>query len=106
LHVDRTKIVDYLLNPSHPEAADKARFFLALGFRPTEWHGLADALTQLASASNAAKQVKSPYGVKYIVDGRIVTPSGARPLIRSVWIVEHERETPRIVTAYPIGAST
>lgn len=104
MQVDRAKIVNYLLNPGHPEAADKARFFLALGFRPADWSVMGDALIQAASASEGVQQVKSPYGVKYIADGRIVTPSGARPLIRSVWIVDHERGSPRLVTAYPIGA--
>jgi hypothetical protein len=42
-----------------------------------------------------------PHGLKYILDGRIGTPSGKTPVVRSVWIVDAGREAPRLVTAYP-----
>ena len=36
LIVEREKIVDYLLNPSHPYGASKARFFIEFGFHADE----------------------------------------------------------------------
>ena len=33
--------------------------------------------------------------------GRIETPSGKTPLVRTVWIVDRGFDAPRLVTAYP-----
>lgn len=41
LVVEREKIIDYLLNPTHRYGASKARFFAAFGFRIEEWETLA-----------------------------------------------------------------
>jgi hypothetical protein len=35
--VERKKIVDYLLNPAHPDNGGKAQFFDKLKFRRKEW---------------------------------------------------------------------
>ena len=35
--VERKKIVDYLLDPAHPDNSGKAEFLEALGFRRKEW---------------------------------------------------------------------
>ena len=45
--------------------------------------------------------MESAHGGKYILDGRIETPSGKRPIVRTVWIVDRGVEMPRLVTAYP-----
>jgi len=39
--VDPEKIVDYLLNPAHPDNGGKAAFFVALGFSRDQWQPLA-----------------------------------------------------------------
>lgn len=41
--VERTKLVDYLLNAAHPDNGGKAEFFEKLGFRRTAWKALADS---------------------------------------------------------------
>jgi hypothetical protein len=99
--VERGKITGYLLNAAHPDNGGKARFFLALGFSAEGWPSLADALRQMPTAFPIAKSVASPHGSKYILDGRIETPCGKRPLVRTVWIVDAGTQTPRLVTAYP-----
>ena len=53
--VEREKITEYLLNPTHPDNGGKAEFFTALGFRRDDWHALAAALRNLASESSVAK---------------------------------------------------
>ncbi len=99
--VEPEKIVDYILNPAHPDNGGKAVFFLGLGFRRDEWRSLAAALRKVAEGQLVAKSMASPHGRKYIVDGRIETPSGRTPLVRTVWIVDQGFDTPRLVTAYP-----
>jgi hypothetical protein len=99
--VDREKIVSYLLNSTHPDNEGKARFFLGVGFDQTNWQLLAAALRRTAQNQPISKMMASPHGTKYIVDGRIQTPSGKTPLVRAVWIVDVGFQTPRLVTAYP-----
>ena len=48
------------------------------------------------------RRVDSPHGSKYIVDGKIDTPSGRQVTVRTVWIVDHDHQIPRLVTAYPL----
>ena len=38
------------------------------------------------------------------VEGLVETPSGRRPRLRSVWLVETGKLAPRFITAYPLPA--
>ena len=42
--VEREKVRDYLLSPSHPTGKRKAEFFTSMGFQREAWEVLADAL--------------------------------------------------------------
>jgi hypothetical protein len=95
------KFVYYLLNAGDPDNEEKALFFLGVGFSPANWSLLAVALRKMAMIQPASKVMASRHGTKYIVDGRIETPSGKMPLARAVWIVDAGLATPRLVTAYP-----
>lgn len=99
--VEEGKVVDYILNPAHPDNGGKALFFLGLGFRRDEWRPLTAAFQKVAEGHLVSKSMASPHGRKYIVDGRIETPGGKTPLVRTVWIVDRGFDTPRLVTAYP-----
>ena len=99
--VDLEKITDYLLNSAHPDNGGKARFFLGLGFTAEGWHIFADALQRLAHSFAVTEHVESLHGVKYIVIGRIETPAGGSPKVRTVWIIDKGNEKPRLITAYP-----
>jgi hypothetical protein len=44
--VEREKITEYLLNPTHRYGASKSWFFGAFGFRAEEWWTLAEALRE------------------------------------------------------------
>ncbi len=99
--VERVKLCDYLLNPAHPDNGGKAAFFAELGFHVGNWPALAAAFRELAESSLVAKSLASAHGAKYVLDGRIGTPDGTRPWVRTVWIVDRGVEAPRLVTAYP-----
>jgi len=99
--VERAKIVDYLLNPAHPDNGGKTRFFTKLGFRRGEWEGLASALRALASEAEVVHHSNSPHGEKYVMIGRIVSPGGKSPRVKTIWIVDRGWEVARLVTAYP-----
>jgi hypothetical protein len=106
VHVAEEKVVAYLLNPIHPDGAPKAKFFSAVGFQVDQWNELADALRQLARDYSVTETVVTPHGEKYIVEGVLETPLGASPMVRTVWIIDSGRQTPRLVTAYPLGKGT
>lgn len=99
--VDREKIVDYLLNPAHPDNGGKAKFFVGLGFTVEQWQVFAGAVRTLATSFEVMEYVESPHGIKYIVIGQIETASGRSPSIRTVWIVDKGNDKPRLITAYP-----
>ena len=100
--VDREKIVDYLLNPSHPYGASKAKFFAAFGFRVEEWEKLAGAL-RLHGQTHEAKRVRETgFGPRYEVEGELTTPDGRSPRLRSVWQQDDGEVAPRLITAYPL----
>lgn len=100
LRVDESKVVDYLL--SHSNGHGKAAFFLGCGFLPEGWTMLADALKQQARSNPVVTVVDSAYGTRYSVDGELQTPSGKRPSVRTVWIIENGFDEPRLITAHPV----
>ena len=100
--LDVGKLVDYLLSSSHPGGKSKARFFMQMGFARDDWRPFAIALQKHALVNPVVNIANSPFGVKYTVDGLLETPSGSRPAIRTVWIVEPEHPAPRLVTAHPL----
>ena len=97
----REKIVDYLLNPAHPDNGGKAEFFTQLGFRREQWEILATALRNLAASGEVTRAAESPHGRKYVIVGRIQSPGGKTPEVRTIWIVDKGLDTARLVTAYP-----
>lgn len=94
------KVRDYLLSPEHPVGRAKARFFTALGFRHAEWAALRAALVGHGGAGEA-REVSSPYGQKFEVEGILQGPGGRQAAVVSVWIILPGEQTPRLVTAVP-----
>ena len=100
--VDKEKILNYLLCREHPEGGPKARFFERFGFDSSEWKALASALRKHGEKNDVSKMMETGYGKRYIIDGPMETLDGRQPAIRTVWIIETETGTPRLVTAHPI----
>ena len=102
--ISQKKIEDYLLDLGHPIGGSKAAFFRRLGFSKEQWHLLAGALRRHARENPVAGAVSDPDGTTYLVEGPLETPSGRRPRLRSVWLVERGNLAPRFITAYPLPA--
>lgn len=91
------KITDYLLkNPG------KAKFFLAFGFTLAQWQVLHDALLQHVIAHEYATKIPLDDGVKYVVEGTLPSPDGRNPQVRSVWMIDGGRSSPRLISAYAL----
>ncbi|MDA0838589.1 MAG: hypothetical protein O2857_12475, partial [Planctomycetota bacterium] len=101
LVVEREKIVDYLLNPTHRYGESKARFFSRFGFRVEEWEQLADAFREHGRSHESAQTRESDFGLRYAVEGDLNTPSGRHPQVRTVWQLDEGEVAPRLITAYP-----
>jgi len=99
--VERGKIVDYLLNPSHPDNGGKAEFFEKLGFESKEWEVLTVALRTLARTVVVARAAESPHGRKYVIVGSIDSPNGKAARVQTIWIVDRGLDVARLATAYP-----
>ena len=101
--IDRAKVVDYLLDPSHRVGGSKARFFSSMGFARSSWETLADALRAHGQQHEVSSTVDTGFGPRYEVTGELDTPSGRRPRVTTVWQVDAGRVAPRLITAYPSG---
>jgi hypothetical protein len=97
--IDPRKVRDYLLSSAHPVGRYKAHFFVGLGFG--NWQALRDQLQSLPLEEEAEIAEQTDHGQKYVVRGTIVSPTGRRAKVLTVWIVLHGEELPRFVTAYP-----
>ncbi|MGH7207606.1 MAG: DUF6883 domain-containing protein [Nitrospiraceae bacterium] len=102
LLVDREKVTQYLLSPTHPDGSAKAKFFSRFGFRLEEWQGLVEALRKQGASYPVVKTVESSYGTRYAVDGPLESPDRRNPMVRTVWLLERGSTTPRLITAYPL----
>jgi hypothetical protein len=100
--VPKSKIVDYLLSTTHPTGQSKAGFFSRFGFRVDNWQQLADALLKHAAENEVLKVEESPFGMRYVVEGSMLTPDGRTPLVRTVWFMDADEVAPRFVSAYPL----
>lgn len=101
-HVPEAKIADYLLNIHHPSGRSKANFFMQFGFSVAQWKQLADALLAHAQRHPVAKTEETLFGIRYVVEGELVTPDQRNPQVRVVWFIEKDEANPRLVTAYPL----
>jgi hypothetical protein len=86
--VPRTKIVDYLLSSTHRDGKHKAAFFVHFGFEAARWELLRDALLKHANEHEVTRTEESPFGVRYVLEGRLPAPDGRTPRLRSVWFIE------------------
>ncbi|MFZ4815028.1 MAG: DUF6883 domain-containing protein [Phototrophicaceae bacterium] len=101
--VTQAKIVSYLLNLESENGKAKARFFLGFGFTVAQWEVMASALRQHAVDHEVNNIVpRPPFGIHYVVEGRLNTPDGRNPAVRVVWIIDEGGNTPRLVSAYPL----
>jgi|SRR5580658_9360276 hypothetical protein len=102
--IPRSKVEDYLLNLEHPIGGGKAKFFIGFGFRRERWVELATALRGQARDNDVTKTLSDADGITYLIEGRMTTPSGRRPRVRTVWLLESGGLAPRFITAYPLEA--
>lgn len=100
-YVPLSKLTDYLLSETHAIGRTKAAFFYRAGFTRERAGDLRAALLELARRGKVTEVIETAYGMKYVVDGELRSPTGENIKLRTVWIVEKDESRPRLVTAYP-----
>ena len=100
--VDIRKLSDYCLNPEHWEGKHKARLFAAaLDITIDDATELRAVLLKRILTYDAQLGLRDEYGQRYTVDF-LLEWRGRRAMIRSGWIIEHDSDTPRLTTCYPL----
>jgi hypothetical protein len=99
--VPSTKLVDYLLSPTHPVGKTKARFFAAFGFNLANAAEIEQQLIAIAQTEDVQAITTITFGTKYVLGGILQAADGRQALIETVRIIETDTEQPRFVTAYP-----
>jgi hypothetical protein len=100
--VPERKITLYLLNPGHPAGGSKAVFFLRHGFSVNDWKQLAESLRKHAQDNAVVLTEETPHGVRYVIDGPLLSPVGTRLNVRTAWFISPGEPAPRFVTAHPL----
>ena len=100
--ISKEKLTSYVLSETHAVGKFKAKFFRKLGFDGANISLLEDALRTITQSQEVKEELPSAYGTKYIVDGKMKTPSGKLIKVRTVWIVEEGQKRPRFITVYPV----
>jgi len=79
--VSETKITGYLLSIKQRDGRSKAEFFAHLGFTIDAWQKLAKGLSQHAAENEVAKVEDSPFGKRYIVEGKLFGLGGKTAVV-------------------------
>lgn len=101
--ISTQKITDYLLNENHPEGGPKAVFFQRHGFLRPQPDLLSDVLRNHFDRAHFIAAKQKPHGEALLFEGRIPTPLGSTPRIRSIWMIyDQDPHTAWLITAYAI----
>ncbi len=101
-YIPKAKLTAYLLSQTHAVGRFKSKYFHALGYDELNGSLFEEVLRTIAQSQDVKEVLPTPYGKKYIIDGKIETPSGRVVRLRTVWIIEKEQKRPRFITVYPV----
>ncbi len=98
--MDRRKLTDYCLDPTHRVGAAKAQVFRsALGITVTRWRELESLLLQAANTGEARRAGTDNHGEKWVVESPLQGRRGPVVLV-SVWLLDRPDGAPRLVSCY------
>lgn len=102
-YIPEGKLTEYLLSETHPVGSSKAKFFRRLGFDETNVDKLAKSLLRIAKTNDVNETIEFVYGINYVIEGIIKTPSRKTGNIKkTVWFTKTPESSPSFVTAYPV----
>lgn len=95
--IDPRKVLQYLLDPKNPKSA----VYLALGYSRAYPSELLEDIRDFATRDGERVGGPHPRGTTYLVSGMLKGPNGRSAWIRTVWMIENDKDYPHFVTAYP-----
>ncbi|WP_352309938.1 DUF6883 domain-containing protein [Psychrobacter sp. W2-37-MNA-CIBAN-0211] len=99
--INMDKITGYALNSSHAVGGHKAKVFeSALGYNKTNADDLVLKIRQGLKENPAVLKATDSYGKHYTVDMPIKGPNGKTTVVRTGWIIDTGKTTPRITTVF------
>lgn len=101
-YIPPAKILDYLLAADHPDGRGKAVVLIGFGFNRADWQILAQALRTHGASYEVTRTIRTPHGLKFIIEGALESPDGRSLNLRTVWIILDGTDEPRLVSAYPL----
>ena len=101
-YIPKAKLTAYLLSQTHAVGRFKSKYFHSLGYDESNVSLLEESLRNVAQSQGVKEIIPTAYGTKYIIDGKIKTPSGRMVKVRTVWIIEEGQKRPRFITVYPV----
>ena len=100
-YIPRNKLKGYLLSVTHPVGKFKAKYFKKIGFDISNASQLEKELLSIAHNNEVSETKNVPYGVNYVINGKIKFQSTKETLIKTVWFIGNSSNKPRFVTAIP-----
>lgn len=100
--IPREKLTSYVLSETHSTGKFKAKFFGNLGFDETNVSIFEKSILKIAKSEEITDEISTPYGMKYVLDGKLETPSGKIVKVRTLWIIEQGQNRPRLITVCPV----
>ncbi|MFW5834139.1 MAG: DUF6883 domain-containing protein [Pseudomonadota bacterium] len=98
--IDRRKLVNYALDPTHPRGRHKARVFRAsLGIDASNAEWLAEALLEGLAHVPATPEGRDAFGARWRTDHRLER-NGKSATVRCLWLVPLAEAAPHLVTCY------
>lgn len=97
--IGKDKVVNYLLSPAHKDGWSKAKILIEHGFHSENLEIFIERVKDHTQIGKIISEIKTPFGLKVILNGFLETPSRKKLLIKSVWIVV--KNVPILVTLYP-----
>ncbi|GJE55737.1 MULTISPECIES: DUF6883 domain-containing protein [Methylobacterium] len=98
------KVTEFLLNPSHEDNKGRAKFLMAFGFTVGDPLKLLQAINLHPAGATLIKAYAAPHGRKFHYEGRIASPDGTNPNVRTVWQIDFDgpSDIGRFITLKPL----
>lgn len=98
--IDDRKLIEFCLNPEHPDGKNKARVFAsALGITQESFFVLKAAILEAMLIEPAVLQEETSRGQYWQVDFTLHYLEKSA-LLRSAWIIRKGEDFPRLITCY------
>jgi hypothetical protein len=100
--VDVGKLLNYVLNPAHPEGRHKARVFAAaLGIDQRDADWLAAELRMATRDADFEMGTVDAYGARFACEV-VLTRQHRSATVRAVWMIRKGEELARLVTCFVV----